>query len=300
MSIKLWILLPSFLVAFPSARLTASENTIAYIKSGDITPYNTALASFKKTVTDETRVNFTEIALDSDINKAVNASPPSLILAIGTKAAERASKATKDIPIVFSVLMNPEFSGPNITGVSMDISYVSVFSTLKRLLPRSRKIGIIYDPKKTKKLVDRIINDARHADMEIISYSVTSVEDVYGAVRTISPRIDALLMIPDSTVYTPKSTEDMLLHTLREGTPVIGMSPSYVKAGALFSLSCDYAENGHQAGHIALRILDGAPPATLPPESPHEFDMSINLISAERLGIPIPNDVIKEASNVYK
>lgn len=300
MSNKLWILLPVLLIASSAVLPAAATNTIAYIKSGDIAPYNAALDNFKKTVSREKQVIFAEIPLDADIDKAVTVAPPALILAIGSKAAERATKATKDIPVVFSMLMTPEFTTANVTGVTMDVSYVSIFSTLKRLIPRARKIGVIYDPKKTKKLVDRIISDARQADMELISYSVTSVEDVYGAVRTISPRVDALLMIPDSTVYTPKSTEDMLLHTLREGTPVIGLSASYVKAGALFTLSCNYDDIGRQSGHVALRIIDGAAPASIPAESPQKYEISINLISAERLGITIPNDILKEAGNVYK
>jgi len=107
------------------------------------------------------------------------------------------------------------------------------------------------------------------------------------------------LMIPDPKIYFPRSVEYLLLESLRKRFPVVGLSRLYTKAGALLSFDCDYKDLGRQAGEIALRILDGENPADIQPQRPGKIKFSLNLLTAERLGIKIPSVIITEASEVF-
>ena len=83
--------------------------------------------------------------------------------------------------------------------------------------------------------------------------------------------VDALWSVADSTVFSPGSTKFILLHTLRNKIPFIGLSPAFVKAGALMALAADYQEVGTQCGELAVRVLSGYQPSSLPITMPEKI-----------------------------
>jgi putative ABC transport system substrate-binding protein len=158
----------------------------------------------------------------------------------------------------------------------------------------------LYDPKNTQNLIQEYIRESEGSGFEILTKQVNSIDAVYRAVRDFRPQIDCLMIIPDQTVYSLQSVQDILLFCLRENLPVAGLSSKFVKAGALFSLSCDYKELGKKSGELAVRIFNGAKPSDIPYENPEKHELSLNLIVAERIGVTIPKELIEEADNVYK
>ena len=118
----------------------------------------------------------------------------------------------------------------------------------------------------------------------------------YGvALRTLDGNVDALWSVADSTVFSSGSTEFILLHTLRNRIPFMGLSPAFVKAGALMALAAVYQEVGAQCGEHAVRIFLGDHPSSLPITIPQEVTMYLNLKTAEIIGLKIPPDRVKGA-----
>ena len=66
------------------------------------------------------------------------------------------------------------------------------------------------------------------------------------------------------------------------------------------ALSCNYAEIGKQAAEIANRVLDGESPEDIPIAVPRKVLFSINLRTADHIGLRVPDDVIKLADEVIK
>jgi putative ABC transport system substrate-binding protein len=89
--------------------------------------------------------------------------------------------------------------------------------------------------------------------------------------------------------------EFIFLHTLRSKLPFMGLSPAFVKAGALLALAIDYQEVGTQCGGLAARILSGESPSALPITTPQKTILHVNLKTAETLGLKIPADRLKGA-----
>ena len=182
----------------------------------------------------------------------------------------------------------------------MKTPYKELLDILSEISPRPKKLGIIYDPKRSKKIVETCIDASEGKGFEVHAKQVETVDEVYGAIRSLRPSIDCLLIIPDPTVYTVNSTEDILLFSLREGLPVVGISPNYVKAGALFSLSCDYTRLGEKSGETAVRLLRGEKASDIPYASADKYELSVNLVVANRINVTFPDKLLKEAKNVYK
>jgi len=281
------------------AGVTAQEKRIVCIKNSDLPPYVAAIEGFKDALEQE-NIEFKLIELNLGELPSRELDKADLIFTMGTNPTQTIIDKIKNIPIVFTLVTDPQFSAPNLTGVVMEIPFKDQLAVLTRINPRPKKIGIIYDPRKTKKLVDMYIEESQGKGFEVLTRQVGNVDEVYGAIRDFRQSIDCLFIIPDPTVYTVKSTEDILLYSLREGLPVVGISPTYVKAGALFSISCNYEHLGEKSGAIAARILRGEKPSDIPYASPDRYDLSINLIVAERMSTTFPDKLIKEAKNVYK
>lgn len=281
-----------------SSIVLGTQKNIAVYKSKNSEPYNLVLQGFKN-ILNKKRVDFnlTDHALEEKPNN------PDLILTIGWRATDNVIKKAKNIPIVYSMVVDPQksgFVGNNITGVSMELSPTPYFTILKELLPKVKKIGVLYNPKETQTLINEGSIKAKELGLELVLQKTDSAEDVYSAIRSIGMRVDAIWMVPDPTIFTAGTTEDVILYGLRTKVLVIGLSDSYTKAGALFSLSYDYEEIGQQAGEIAVQIFDGTPSDTIPVKSAQNSFLSLNLTTADRIGISVPSAVKNKAKDVYK
>ncbi len=77
------------------------------------------------------------------------------------------------------------------------------------------------------------------------------------------------------------------MHTIRERIPFMGLSETYVRAGALLALTSSYKENGRQGGALVLRVLEGESPAKIPISVPDKLEVVFNPLTAERLKLKL-------------
>jgi putative ABC transport system substrate-binding protein len=156
-------------------------------------------------------------------------------------------------------------------------------------------VGVIYNPSETESVIQEATKAAEEIGLKLVSIPIISEEEVPEALRTLDGKVDALWSVADSTVFSRGSTKFILLHTLRNKIPFIGLSPAFVKAGALMALATDYQEVGTQCGELAVRILSGDHPSSLPITMPRTITMYLNLNTAEILGLEVPSDQMKGA-----
>ena len=69
-----------------------------------------------------------------------------------------------------------------------------------------------------------------------------------------------------------------------------------VKSGGLATLGIDYYKLGVQTGEMAADILNGkAKPSEMPIQAQKDFQVLINKKEAQKIGLTIPEDVLKGA-----
>jgi putative ABC transport system substrate-binding protein len=86
----------------------------------------------------------------------------------------------------------------------------------------------------------------------------------------------------------------------RARLPVHAHRKEWVEHGALFSYGIDLPLIGRAGARFVDSILRGTPPADLPVEEVPKVELAVNLATASRLGIKVPQEMIIRADHVYR
>ncbi|MDD2365052.1 MAG: ABC transporter substrate-binding protein [Desulfuromonadaceae bacterium] len=232
-----------------------------------------------------------------------------LFYVFGTMAAQLALEKIKDKPVIFNVVQRPveaklvkswESSGNNSTGASNIVSMESAFRTLS-LVMNIRKLAFIYyekdpAPKFQKAEVESV---RKKFGFKVIDVPVDDVEAIPEALKKIvSARVDAVMFPSDSFI---KANADAIMKVVNHHRiPSVVIIPEMVKEnGALISLGPDYYKLGELAASSALDVLKGKKPADIPIKRVQNLNISVNLKTADKLGINLPIQLLSLSKVIH-
>jgi ABC-type uncharacterized transport system substrate-binding protein len=285
------------LISIMAIPATARGGDILVVQSLSIKPYNDAIRGFKSVCRARTASLISADLDEVDIAGRVQKEHPDLILAVGMDALEKIRKIS-DVPIVYLMVLNPHpFTQNNqlITGVSMYVQAEKQLAAFQQVLPHASRIGIMYDPVKSGAFVQKAQKIAAGAGLELVTRKVQNSRDAATALDGMKGKIDALWLLPDTSVVNPGTIDLLLLSAIEYRIPVFTFSEKYTEKGALFSLEVDAAEAGRQAGDMANRILNGTDMSRIDNADARGGNLSINLIVAKKLGLTVNNSVIRQS-----
>jgi len=223
-----------------------------------------------------------------------------LILALGSGAASLAEAGSFQVPVVTSLVMRPS-ELPHLTrstGVYLEFPPEVEFQWLRRVLPEARRVGVLYSAQ-NEEWVGRAEGAARAAGLDLVALRVDRPADLPRALEAITRSAEVLLGVADLVVLTPETARTVLLASLRGRVPFVGMSGSWVRAGALYALDRDYQDVGRQCAEMAAALLTGQGAAARP-APPRKVLYAINTLTAERLRVALSPDILGKASEVIR
>jgi putative ABC transport system substrate-binding protein len=262
-----------------------------------VSQYADTAAAVKGKLSDVTMV---DISADDPVASARKAAPK-VIVAIGQKALTLVAGRVTDVPIVYATVLYPDkhgLTGSNVTGVPLEIPAASQLSRFKQVAPLVKRMGVIYS-KDSGPLIEEANAAAKDLGLTIVSKVVTSPREVGDALDDLDGRIDALWLVPDAKVINKDVFAYLLRATLDEGIPLFGFLEGFTQAGALASIAPDYADIGRKAAELAAQIVK-SPTSQLPAKAYSSGALSINLKTAQRLGIDVDKATRKTAAKVFE
>jgi len=279
---------------------------IAILQSSDIAAYREAIAGLK--ATGPSGAIYTEYDAQGDLElgkklaRKLRASNASLVVAVGLKAALAAKVEIVDVPIVYMMILDPlkhQLTAPNMTGTLLEVPVDRQLKIMRTFLPTLHRLGTLYDPAKTSSRVKEAARLATISNFQLEGLPVESEKDVPQQLRMLLPDVEALWLMPDSTVLTNESLRFILDSALARKIPVIGYSPEFVRLGALLSISVNYGQVGRETGLLATRILDKELLLPLNPVPVERLKTTVNFKTAKFLGMPIPKELMSFIDETY-
>ncbi len=289
-----------------------SSNTyaheIAILKSSEIRAYTIAIEAFREALPSSFQVTL-EYDLQGDTTKGRNlarkirASNANLVLAVGLKAALAAKLEILDIPVIVCLVLDPEKYGlptSNMVGLSLHIPFEQQLKPLRALAPEISRIGVLFDPQKSQGLKDLLEQHAKPLGLTLVSEEVHSEQEVSDGLKVLIGKVEALYLLPDSTVLTENTLDFLISSTLEANILPIGFSAGLVRSGAVTGVYLNYADLGRQAATLVPRMLSSRTSlmfgTMLPPNVVHQ---AINVKSARYLGLPLNSTILRSFDEQY-
>ncbi len=228
-----------------------------------------------------------------------------LIYAIATPAAQTVANLTKDIPIVGSAITDyvgaklvksNDAPGGNVTGTSDMNPIKDQVDLLIKLCPNAKTIGCVYTSSEVNSEIQfkAMKEYAESKGLKVEAATISNVNDIQQAAQSLVGKVDAFYLPTDNVIASSMPT--LISVTEAAKKPVICGESNMVKAGGLATYGVDYYELGRQSGFMAADILDGkSKPADMKIEFAKVLKAVVNKANADKLGITIPEDVLKNA-----
>ena len=174
------------------------------------------------------------------------------------------------------------------------------FKLLKKVLPSSKTIGVIFDIKSNLEYIKKAEAIAQEMGLALNKATASSPQDVYSAAHILAQDSDVLWVIPDPVVLEPKAFEMLLMESLKSKIPILAPSGSFVKKGALLGLVPDYKVAGATAAEVANKMIARGNFTGIPVVLAKPKGYAINQRVMKRLGISLPPNILEGAAEVYK
>ena len=244
--------------------------------------------------------------------KALVEQKPDIIIVGGTSVAVAAKNATKTIPIVVigagdlveaGLIKSYMYPGSNVTGVArMSPDFFGMrLKLIKEILPKATQIAALSIPKTPG-------NDGRVKDFELgakalglgfQSVKASSANQLDGAIGTAAKGgANALFPLRDSLFNN--NISPLAQSAIKNRLAAIYDQEGFVEAGGLMSYGVNLDDMSRRGADYVDKILKGDKPQDLPLVQSMKFDLSINLKTANQIGVAIPPETVQRAVKVIK
>jgi putative ABC transport system substrate-binding protein len=245
------------------------------------------------------------------IVKELIGSGVTVLVTAGTPATLAAKRASATIPIVMVGVDDPVSlgvveslgqPGGNATGLSLTSSEVITerLGLLRELVPGLHRLAVIVrdDPGLDQKLQD-IRSDAQRQGIEALMLEATTAKALELAFARLRGERSEAIYVASGPLGPVKRARIIALATASR-LPAIYSFRIFPVEGGLMSFAADYVDLFRRAAGFVDSILKGANPAAMPVEPPGKFNLTVNLKTAQALGLTIPQTILAAADEVIE
>jgi putative ABC transport system substrate-binding protein len=238
-----------------------------------------------------------------------------VIVAPGTPAALAAKHATRTLPIVFPVAVDPAQSGlvtslarpgGNVTGLSALVSELvgKCLEQLTQAVPGVSRVAVLWQPggldeRTEKEMLKGAEVAGRALGVRLQFVQARGPADFERAFSEMTKARAGALTVLTSVMFVNERRRLVDL-AAENRLPAAYAQREFVDAGGLMSYGTNVADLFRRAATYVDRILKGAKPGDLPVEQSTKFELVINLKAAKALGLTIPPSVLARADQVIE
>jgi len=246
-------------------------------------------------------------------NKFIN-DKVDLIHSMSIMSSQELVKVVKEIPIIYSMVMNPveekvvptlEATGTNVTGVATPFCALedrwpvnSQIRMYQRFVPKVKKWGTIYNLNSvnTKFHINELKDSIQTMGLQLVEIPIAKPEEAIPAVKALIGKADAIFITSDEMAMN--AFEKIAEICNQNKIPLFAGEVECVPKGAIAAYNQDYFLIGYKAGQKAIRVMNGEKPGNIPSDQTKKFSLVISPSNGIKQGIVIPAELKKEADKV--
>ena len=236
------------------------------------------------------------------------------VLVVGsTIGAAAAKRVTTTIPVVFAGSSDPVAGGivknlarpeGNVTGLSL--AYGDGFAgkwleLLKDAVPNVSRLAVLWSSSNpaARGFVKELEAAAQSSGVTLDLHLARNLSELDEALAAItSGSAGGLIVTPSPFAATHQSKLTQFAASRR--MPAMYFVDDFVEAGGLMSDGPSIAESYRRSAPYVDKILKGAKPGDLPVEQATRFHLTINLKTAQALGLKIPQSLRLRADRIVE
>jgi putative ABC transport system substrate-binding protein len=234
-----------------------------------------------------------------------------LIVAHGA-ATPAVIRAKPSVPVVYGYSGDPVAAGFAVSlaqpgGNATGMTFLSIELMPKRIdllrtaLPACRRIALLSNsrhPGEAREITACQVA-VQPADIQLSIHALNDASELKPALAAaFSSGAQAVVALPSGLMVRHAPT--MAASCIEQRIPLISGWASIARSGALMTYGPSLAKAWGRVGFYALRVLDGAAPATLPIEQPTEFELALNMKTAAAIGITVPPSLLAQADEIIE
>jgi putative tryptophan/tyrosine transport system substrate-binding protein len=217
-------------------------------------------------------------------------------------------RVTTTVPIVMVFTADPVGAGfvtglsrpgGNVTGLSADAGpelWSKYLALMREIVPGLSRVGALGQVSARFGFAE-LEAASRRLGIVLDIADLKEPEDLDGAFAAIvSKRVEAMVVIVGPLTYQlRKPIADL---ALKNHLPAICTLSEYAQDGLLITYGPKLTDLYIRAASYVDKILRGAKPADLPVEQPSRFELTVNMKTAEALGVNVPHSLQLLAAEV--
>ena len=193
--------------------------------------------------------------------RTLNTSNTDVIISVSTPTSQAVlSSLHPSIPLIFSFVSDTSALSlskfKNVTGISNVLNYEKGFELLKTLLPKTKRVCVVYNPSETNSMYsyNQILSYAKKQapPIDVVTRQFTKDSEIPISASTVS-NVDAFYVGGDNKLV--KNIGLLLNVANNKNIPVFASDEGSVKAGAIAAFSIDYNKFGREAAKLTVDVL---------------------------------------------
>jgi putative tryptophan/tyrosine transport system substrate-binding protein len=222
------------------------------------------------------------------------------------------NKLDLPVPVVYAFSGDPVAAGfaeslarphANMTGLTLMAPELTAkrLELLREMIPDLRRVAILFYPEHPGQDIERAYSEgtAQRLGIALTYFATSTSDDLHRALAAMAVEPpQAISLFADG--FAVQNRERIFDFTTNRRIPVISGWPIFAESGALCTYGPDLAVSYRRLAYYVDRVLKGAKPAELPIEQPTKFELVLNLRSARKLGLTIPETILVRADRVIE
>ena len=239
------------------------------------------------------------------ISKDFEAQKMDLYAAIGASAALAMTREIKTAPVVCSMAYDSERSGiaaswqgaDNVIQVTFPVPVEKLLTVLKRIVPVKR-LAVFYTPgeRNSEVLLKGLADVEKSMGIRVISVPLVTLEDVPRSLAYLKGRADAVFLMGSCIVDI--ALLEIIETANRLGIVTVSYLLDYADRGVCLAVGSNAHNIGQRMSRQITMILKGLKPVDVLSSEEQKADVIVNMHTARRIGLKVPDDVLEEAAKV--